>query len=81
MTATLLFDTSRFLVIRHPSGGIEISPKGDPGGTRIFHKHAKRYANDLHADYNREGLLGVDRRCGYLLAGWPSTELNADWDP
>jgi hypothetical protein len=81
MTATLLFDTSHFTVIRHPSGGIEIAPKGDPGATRIFHKHAKRYASDLQAAYNRESHPAVDRRCGHLLAGWPSTELNADWDP
>ena len=54
--------------------GIEIAPKGDRGATRIFHKHSERYANDLQAAFNREGHLAVDRRCGHLLTGWPSTD-------
>jgi len=81
MAVTLLFDTCRFTVIRHSSGGIEIAPKTDPGATRIFHKHAKRYADDLQVAFNCRGDPAVDSRCGHLLAGWPSTELNLDWDP
>jgi hypothetical protein len=46
-TTKLLFDTFRFTVIRRNDGSIEIAPKVDPNGTRIFHKNAKRYQGEL----------------------------------
>jgi hypothetical protein len=45
-----------------------LAPKGDPKGTRIFHKHAKRYESELEAAHHRDGLDGVDRLCERLLA-------------
>jgi hypothetical protein len=67
-TTKLLFDTARFTVIRR-NDVIEIAPKCDPKGTRVFHKHAKRYESELAAAHHREGFDGVDRLCAKLLAG------------
>jgi hypothetical protein len=68
------FDTFRFTVIRRNDGSIEIAPKGDPNGTRIFHKRAKRHESDLVAAHHRDGLDGLDRLCERLLAGWAEIE-------
>jgi hypothetical protein len=73
-TTKLLFDTLRYTVIRRNGGSIEIAPKGDPKGTRIFHKRAKRCESELEAAHHRDGFDGVDRLCEQLLAEWPETE-------
>jgi hypothetical protein len=46
-TSKLLFDTLRFTIFRRNDGSIEIAPKGDPKGTRVFHRQAKRYESEL----------------------------------
>jgi hypothetical protein len=73
-TTKLLFDTFRFTVIRRNDSSLEVAPKGDPRGTRIFHKRAKRHESDLEAAHHREGFDGVDRLCERLLAEWSETE-------
>ena len=73
-TTKLLFDTFRFTVMRRNDGSIEIAPKGDPKGMRIFHKHAKRYESELEAAHHRDGSDGVDRLCERLLAEWAKSE-------
>src|SRR5262245_37690561 len=66
----LLYDTFRFTVIRRNDGSIEIAPKNDPGGTRIYRKRAKRYELELVAAHHREGIDGIDRLCRLLLTDW-----------
>jgi hypothetical protein len=73
-TTKLLFDTFRYTVIRRNDGSLEIAPKNDPRGTRIFHKRAKRYEVELVATHHRDGIDGVDRLCRLLLTEWPVTE-------
>ncbi len=62
-TTKLLFDTFRYTVIRRNDGSIEIAPKRDPRGTRIFRKHARRYEAEFVAAHHREGIDGIDRLC------------------
>ena len=57
-------------VIRRNDGSVEIAPKGNPKGTRIFHKHAKRFESDLVAAHHSDGFDGVHRVCDQLLVGW-----------
>ena len=59
-------------------GSIEIAPKGDPKGTRIFHKRAKRYEAKFVAAHHRNGFDGVDRLCKRLLADW--AEMDEEFD-
>ena len=64
----LLVDTARYTVVRQNDGSIEIAPKDNPKGTRVFHRQAHRYEDELIAAYHRNGFVGVDRLCARLLA-------------
>ena len=64
----LLVDTARYTVIRQNDGSIEIAPKDNPKGMRVFHRQAARYEGELIAAYHRNGFVGVDRLCARLLA-------------
>ena len=55
-------------VVRQNDGSIEIAPKDNRKGTRVFHRQAKRYEGELIAAYYRNGFVGVDRLCARLLA-------------
>ena len=50
--------------------GPRLTPKGDPKGTWIFHKRAKRYEAEFVAAHHSNGFDGVDRLCKRLLAEW-----------
>jgi hypothetical protein len=64
----LLVDTARYTVTRQNDGSIEIAPKDNPKGMRIFHRQAARHEGELIAAYHRNGFVGVDRLCARLLA-------------
>jgi hypothetical protein len=67
-TAKMLVDTARYTVVRQNGGSIEIAPKDNPKGTRLFHRQAERYEGESIAAYYRNGFVGVDRLCARLLA-------------
>jgi hypothetical protein len=56
-TAKMLVDTARYTVVRQNGGSIEIAPKDNPKGTRLFHRQAERYEGESIAAYYRNGFV------------------------